>query len=324
MTPPQYDFDPELAGFVPMLPVVMDHFADPAAIAAARLGPGLVPSSQPRDDVLMEDISVPGADGEPDVGVRVYVPVAPSDSSRPGVLFIHGGGFMMGSVDQTDAACQALSAALGAAVVSVEYRLAPEHPYPAALNDCYSALTWLAQGEGLDVDLNRIAVVGGSAGAGLAAAVTLLARDRGGPALCFQVLLIPELDDRLNTPSMQRFTDTPLWNLPNAEWSWRHYLGDLHGQPDVPAYAAPARCDDLSGLPPAYISTMEFDPLRDEGLLYALRLLQAGVQVEVHSFPGTFHGSALFADAAVSKREGTEMLESLRRAFRVPAGVEPG
>ena len=130
-----------------------------------------------------------------------------------------------------------------------------------------------------------MALAGTSAGGGLAAATALLARDRGGPAVCFQLLHIPELDDRLQTASMQSFVDSPMWNRPLAAQSWQAYLGPLYGSADVPAYAAPARATDLSGLPPAYISTAENDPLRDEGITYAQRLLQAGISVELHQFP---------------------------------------
>ena len=145
-----------------------------------------------------------------------------------------------------------------------------------------------------------------------------MAHDRGGPELCFQLLEIPELDDRLDTPSMRAFVDTPLWNRPNAIWSWRHYLGAEHeGEPSP--YAAPARAKDLAGLPPAYVSTMEFDPLRDEGILYAMRLLEAGVSVELHSFPGTFHGSALVPGAEVSKRGTNEVRAALERRLRAQA-----
>ena len=136
----------------------------------------------------------------------------------------------------------------------------------------------------------RIAVNGGSAGGGLAAGLALLSRDRGAPALCFQYLGIPELDDRLETPSMRQFHDTPMWSRPAAEKSWEWYLGDAHGRDDVSPYAAPARATDLAGLPPAYVSTMEFDPLRDEGILYALNLMAAGVSVELHSFPARSTG----------------------------------
>ncbi|HZP28026.1 MAG TPA: alpha/beta hydrolase fold domain-containing protein, partial [Acidimicrobiia bacterium] len=163
----------------------------------------------------------------------------------------------------------------------------------------------------------RIAVQGGSAGGGLAAALCLLARDRGGPAICFQYLGIPELDDRLETPSMQRFVDTPMWSRPAAERSWEWYLGELHGTSDVPIYAAPARATDLAGLPPAYVSVMEFDPLRDEGLDYACRMLQAGVSVELHCFPGTFHGSSMVQTSAVHRREAAERITVWKRALAV-------
>ena len=146
-----------------------------------------------------------------------------------------------------------------------------------------------------------------------------MARDKGGPKLCFQCLGIPELDDRLETTSMRLFDDTPLWNRPNAVLSWKYYLGENFepGSPDVPVYAAPARATDLTGLPPAYISAMEFDPLRDEDVLYALKLMEAGVPVELHTFLGTFHGSSLFTHAAVSKRQEQEMLDVLRRGLGV-------
>ena len=171
----------------------------------------------------------------------------------------------------------------------------------------------------LNIDPQRIAVFGQSAGGGLSAATALLARDRKGPVICFQFLGIPELDDRLQTASMQRFVDTPMWNRPNAELSWDFYLGEAYtrGADDVPCYAAPARTQDLTGLPPAYINTMEFDPLRDEGVEYGLRLMQAGVATELHSYPGTFHGSSLFADTQVSKNQAAEMFTVLRRALSI-------
>ena len=147
--------------------------------------------------------------------------------------------------------------------------------------------------------------------------LALLARDRGGPAICFQYLGIPELDDRLDTPSMQAFVDTPMWSRPAAVKSWEWYLGDLWGSDDVPYTAAPARAEDLTGLPPAYVSVMEFDPLRDEGLDYAVRMIRAGVPVELHHFPGTFHGSAMAMNSAVHRREAAERLAVWRKAFRI-------
>jgi acetyl esterase/lipase len=235
-------------------------------------------------------------------------------------LYIHGGGFVIGDLESEHGMCLALSRELGIVVVSVDYRLAPETPYPGALEDCYSTLQWISDNAGqLHIDAKRLGIFGQSAGGGLSAATALLSRDRQGPPLCFQYLGIPELDDRLDTPSMQGFVDTPMWNRPNAELSWEFYLGQGYqrGADTVPHHAAPARCENLSGLPPAYISTMEFDPLRDEGVLYALRLMQAGVATELHSFPVTLHGSSLFATAQVSQRESAEMMAVLRRGLKL-------
>lgn len=310
-------YDPELVDLVALLPTVID-FGDPAGMPERRAEMSwLMIGSEQRDDVLREDRHVPGSDGDPDVLVRIYQPRAPVDGLMPGVLEIHGGGFITGSVDMMDGFGDAVAADFPAVVVSVEYRLAPEDPYPAALEDCYAALSWFAANAAeFGVDPARIAIAGQSAGGGLAAATALLARDRGGPDLCFQLLEIPELDDRLETPSMMQFVDTPAWNRPNAERSWSWYLGPKNpapGSPDVSHYAAPARADDLSGLPSAYVSVMEFDPLRDEGIEYASRLLAAGVSTELHAFPGTFHGSGLAVEAQVSKRVASEARLALRR-----------
>jgi acetyl esterase/lipase len=309
-------YDPDFEAMLPLLPTVTD-FSDPQEIAAMReMRVDLFGDPPPdRDDVTKRDRSVPGREGDPEVPIRIYTPTGGA-GPRPCVYEIHGGGFMTGNIDMMDGWCQIVAARVGAVVVSVEYRLAPEHPFPAGVEDCFAALCWTAENaDSLGIDSGRIAIAGQSAGGGLAAATTLLARDRGGPALCFQLLEIPELDDRLETPSMKAFDDTPLWNRPNAVWSWRHYLGPDHSG-EVSPYAAPARAKDLSGLPPAYVSTMEFDPLRDEGIEYAVRLLQAGVSVELHSYPGTFHGSSLLPGAAVSKRGAEEVIEILARALR--------
>ena len=309
--------DPELAAYADAMPVF--DLTDPEA---ARQGfesllEGLNREIPESLGVRMEDRAVPGWEGEPEVPVRVYWPdEAVAGELVPGVLQIHGGGFIVGSIVTENLGAAMLAAEVGAVVVSVEYRLAPEHAYPSAVYDCYAALRWLDTEAGaLGVDPGRLAVLGTSAGGGLAAATALLARDLGGPSLCFQMLHIPELDDRLETPSMQAFVDSPVWNRPLAEQSWRAYLGELFGRDDVPAYAAPARATYLRGLPPAYVSTAENDPLRDEGLLYGIRLLQAGVSVELHQYPGTFHGSAMVVTAAVSKRAQREATEVLRRAL---------
>ncbi|HWF14778.1 MAG TPA: alpha/beta hydrolase [Acidimicrobiales bacterium] len=314
--------DPELAAVLDFIPVF--DLDDPVA---ARTGfEKLLVSMRkplPEADLLeIEDRLVPGWEDDPEVSVRVYRPKAAAaagpGSTVPGILLIHGGGFIVGSVEAEHVGAVLMAVDAGAVLVSVDYRLAPEHPYPAGLHDCYAALSFLhAQAGSLDVDPARIALVGTSAGGGLAAATALLARDRGGPAVCFQMLHIPELDDRLETHSMRHFVDAPMWNTPLAVQSWKAYLGDLAGAADVPAYAAPARATDLSGLPPAYVSTAENDPLRDEGIAYALALLRAGVSVELHQFPGTFHGSTIVARAMVSRRANKEAAAVLRRALGV-------
>ncbi len=311
-----YAFDPELAPFVEMLPA-----GDLTDVHVARAGLAAIIAPMNADvdtsGLRIEDHTIEGPDGSPPVLVRVYAPdaTAPADG-RPALLDIHGGGFVVGDIEMEHGFAAATARALGAVIAVVEYRLAPEHPFPAGLEDCYAALTWLhGNASTLNVDPARIGVGGQSAGGGLSAAIALLARDRGGPPLCFQFLGIPELDHRLETTSMRTFVDTPMWSRPNAEVSWRWYLGD--DSDDVSPYASPSIAPDLAGLPPAYVTTMEFDPLRDEGILYALRLMEAGVSVELHSFPGTFHGSAAVPTAAVSRRATKEQLVALARGLRV-------
>jgi len=313
-----YNYDAELQPLVELLPGASQDISDPKQ---ARVGFSQMVETLNADldtsGVKMQNRDIPGPEGEPDIAVRIYSPEG-LDKVAPCILHIHGGGFVIGTLDSELGACLALCRNLGVVVVSVDYRLAPETPYPGGLEDCYATLEWVsANSAGLNVDPARIAVFGQSAGGGLSAATALLARDRNGPAICFQYLGIPELDDRLQTSSMQRFVDTPMWNRPNAQLSWDFYLGEQYsrGADNVPHYAAPARAVDLAGLPPAYVSTMEFDPLRDEGVEYGLKLMQAGVATELHSFPGTFHGSSLFSSTKISKRESSEMFAVLRRAL---------
>jgi acetyl esterase/lipase len=314
-----YAFDPELAAVLDHLPPMDLSDIPTARKTMAEMASQL--AAPDRTGVDVTDRHVPGPDGAPQVQLRIYrsQDSVETGENRPLVYNIHGGGFVIGDLDMEDEACLYLVRELGAVVVSVDYRLAPEHPFPAGLEDCYAGLRWAVAHAGeLGVDPAHVAVRGYSAGGGLSAALALLARDRGGPAIAFQYLGVPEVDDRLGTPSMGAFTDTPLWNRPAAEVSWDAYLGSgVRGTDAVSPYAAPARATDLSGLPPAYVSAMHFDPLRDEGVVYAQSLLAAGVPVELHLFPGTFHGSRLVRHALISQREAAEEIEVLRRALRL-------
>jgi acetyl esterase len=302
--------DPELEAALPRLPDLHIHDLAGARARMRELAAGADWSAE--GEMIRTDHTVPGGDGR-SVPVRICKPPNVS-GPLPALLLLHGGGFVMGDLDTATPQAMDLCRQVPAVVAVVDYRLAPEHPYPAALQDCEIALRWIISGSvALGVDPARIGVYGMSAGGGLAAALTLLLRDRGGPPLCFQVLDAPEVDDRLDTTSMRMFDDTPLWNHADAVLSWQHYLKGRAGT--VPPYAAPARANDLSGLPPAYVSVYENDPLRDEGLAYASSLLNAGVSVELHLFPGTFHRSAVITDAAVSRRQGTETLDALRRGL---------
>jgi acetyl esterase/lipase len=308
-----YAFDPEIAEMVPLLPTWEGD--DPATMRAAMsemIAQLPVPDTTGLD---IEDHQIPGRDGDPAVTVRIYRPEHPT--APAGVYRVHGGGFIAGDLETEHAADVRIARELGVVVVSVDYRLAPETPFPGPLEDVYAGLVWMAAHAGeLGIDPGRIAIHGTSAGGGLCAALALLARDRGGPHIAFQFLSVPELDDRLTSPSMTEFTDTPLWSRPRAVFSWDCYLGPGRaGTDDVSIYAAPARATDLAGLPPAYVAVMHFDPLRDEGVAYALAMLTAGVSVELHLFPGTFHGSALIQTAAISQREQAEAIAVLRQAL---------
>jgi acetyl esterase/lipase len=314
---PERSLDPELAATLATRPR-----ADLTDIPAARALDDARVRAQPPPDcagVTVREVSLarPGqAPGEPALALRLYTPSG-RHAPQPALYDIHGGGFVMGSLRATHARSIRLCRDVGAVVAAVDYRLAPEHPFPAPLEDCFTGLAWLAaHADAIGVDPGRIALHGQSAGGGLAAALALLTRDRGGPAPCFQYLGVPAVDDRLTTPSMRAFTDTPAWDRAGSELSWDCYLGaGVRGTEQVSGYAAPARAADLSGLPPAYVTAMQFDPLRDEGIAYALALQAAGVPVELHLFPGTFHGSVGVTDAQISRREAAEEVAVLRRAL---------
>ena len=215
------------------------------------------------------------------VGVRLHRP-ARAAGPAPALLWIHGGGYVIGNAAQDDDVCRALTRKLGIVVAAVDYRLAPEHPYPSALEDCYAALRWLAQLPG--VDAGRIAIGGASAGGGLAAALAFLARDRGEVRPVLQILSYPMLDDRTIDPALDD-TGFRLWNTASNRIGWTSYLGGAD-----PGTAVPARRDDLTGLPPTWLGVGTLDLFHNEDLSYARRLEAAGVRCEVHEVPGAFHG----------------------------------
>lgn len=258
------------------------------------------------EGVDVTDIVAPGLGDDPDVPIRFLRPTG-RVGTLPVLLAIHGGGFVLGRAQEFEYFCLEVVRELGIAVANVDYRLAPETPFPGPLDDCYAVLLHVSSSAGeLGIDPGLLAVAGSSAGGGLAAGIVLRARDEGGPPIAYQLLLSPAVDDRAGTGS-------------TAELVWRYYLGPSYAgrtDPGVSAYAAPARATDLSGLPPTYIAAMEIDPVRNQDIEFAVRLLDAGVSVELHSHPGTFHGSFEFAPAAPSSariRDG--MLGGLARAL---------
>lgn len=262
--------------------------------------------------------TIPGPAGAPEVAVIVSAPRAPGEG-RPCILHIHGGGYVMGSAEGSSAADAAYAAGLGAVVVSVDYRLAPETPFPGPVEDCYAALAWMVrEAPALGVDPARIAISGESAGGGLAAALALLARDRGEHRIAFQHLVFPMLDDRTVTrtdvsPLLGEF----VWTPENNRFGWTSLLGAAPGGADVSPYAAPARARDLAGLPPAWIACGALDLFLDENLDYARRLITAGVPTELHVWPGCPHAFMLAAEAAVSRTFARESMAALGRALGV-------
>jgi triacylglycerol lipase len=310
--------DPELLPLLDMLEALIPSPIDAANLAEQRARS--LPLPEPGDDgVLIETRMVPGPAGAPDVGLRIYRPSGAS-GALPVIYHIHGGGYVLGSAETSEPICRPLVAELGCALVSVDYRLAPETPHPGPVEDCYAGLAWLfdnAVAEGFDPA--RIGVKGESAGGGLAAALALLARDRGRYQLAFQHLIYPMLDDRTGSgtdthPHVGEF----VWQLPSNRFGWASLLGQTPGGPNVSPYAAPARATNLAGLPPTFIYVGTLDLFLEEDIDYARRLLHAGVPVELHLLPGAFHAFELQADAAIARQAGQLSVAALRRFLAPP------
>ena len=289
------------------------------AIPLLRQAPPPVP--QPTDEDLRRggafEVSsrlVPGPAGGPEVPLLICRP-AGAPAAVAGLYHIHGGGMVFGDNRTGLPRLLDLAGQFQAAVVSVEYRLAPESPHPGPVEDCYAGLAWTAShADELGIDPARIVVAGGSAGGGLAAAVALLARDRGGPPLAGQLLLCPMLDDRNDTPSSWQMAGLGIWDHAANEVGWTALLGSARGGGDVSPFAAPARATDLSGLPPAFIDVGSAETFRDEDVAYATRIWQAGGVAELHVWPGGYHGFTIMApEAALSRAAEAAQASWLRR-----------
>lgn len=308
--------DPELVSAIdpyPPLDTPMTSLAMVRAEAAKMLEATPIREDLP---VQRTELRVRGSVGTPPVRVLLYRP-AEVNGRRPAVLHIHGGGYVLGSPDFADLSSRRLVAELGCIVCSVDYRLAPEHPHPAPVEDCYSALCWLHdQVDALHVDEARVVVKGESAGGGLAAALALLARDRGGPPISFQHLTYPMLDDRTCIdPDPHPYVGEFVWTAERNRFGWTSLLGRAPGDADIPSYAAAARATDLAGLPPAFISVGALDLFLEENLEYGRRLTRAGVPVELHVYPGAFHGFGAATEARTTLAAERDSREALRRAM---------
>jgi acetyl esterase/lipase len=242
-------------------------------------------------ELHIEERFIPGPKNAPNVRVVIYRR-KDATGRLPVLLHLHGGAFCLMHPESFVGLEAGWAFEHRCVVVSVDYRLAPEHRFPAGPEDCYAALLWtVANADELGIDPERLVVTGGSAGGALTAAVCLMARDRGGPKIGFQALMIPVLDDRLDQPSYEQAENAEGFNTPAAHGMWLHYLGDDYDRSKTSPYAAPARAEDLSGLPPAFIQTNGLDPLRDEGIQFALRLMAEGLDVELYNAPGNYHGA---------------------------------
>ena len=308
--------DPEVAEVFPHLPP-LDLTDIPTArttmmnmLAEAQAG------IQRSQNVVYSDHQAPGLNGAPQVRVRLYRP-ADQPGQLPCLYWIHGGGHVLGQIEQDDLMMEHIVEAVGCAAVSVEWRRPPEHPFPAPMDDCYAGLKWAhANAAELGLDPGRIAVGGASSGGGSAAGLALLARDRGEVPVCFQLLVYPMLDDRNVTPASRAVTEPKVWNRQSNLIGWKSYVGDAVGTDQVSPYAAPTRADSLAGLPPAYLPVGDLDLFIDEDIEYAQRLQQADVPAELHVYPGGIHGFDLLAPASrLAQRFVRDRDEALRRAF---------
>lgn len=306
--------DPEL---LPLLEAFPSMELTVAALPAfrAQMDAQFVSAPLPSIPVAVNEVKI-SVFGAPDVRGLLFTPEMRTSPATPSVLHMHGGAYIIGRPEISYANLLETAHALGCVILSVDYRLAPETPFPGPLDDCYAALGWLhANAARLDIDAARIAVMGESAGGGLAAALALLARDRGEYPIAFQLLDSPMIDDRTCIRPPHPVTGEYVFTPESNRFGWRCLLGAEPGSNGVSPYAAAARAEDLSGLPPAFIATGALDLFLDENIDYAARLARAGVAIELHVYPGAPHGFALAADAAITRAATRDKRDALRRAW---------
>ncbi len=303
--------DPELRAALAAIPDLAGLSLDTLPAVRASLAGEPLPPAPP--GLHIGRVRVPVGADQPDVDGILYRPEA--TGPVPAILNLHGGGFVAGTIEREDAGMRLLATSLGAAVLSLDYRLAPETPFPGALDDAEAALNWLHAHAGNDPA--RIAVRGVSAGGGLAAALALRARHRGGPEIVFLSLVCPMLDDRTGP---HPYAGKHVWPVEANRFAWDCYLGGA----DAVREAAPARAENLSGLPPTFIATGAIDLFVDEDIAFATALIRAGVPTELHVYPGAYHGFYLIAASAVAERFARDSLDALRRAFNTPVDKASG
>lgn len=318
MTSSRHLVDPQLS---PLLDLIPPSELSVEALPALRSRPAMFqvdPKDVERTDLATR--MIPGPAGAPDIEILVYRPRGLAGAA-PCILHIHGGGYITGNAQGLEAVHRGLAADLSCCIVSVNYRLAPETPFPGPVEDCYAALAWLvANAKELDVDPARIGVMGESAGGGLAAALALLARDRGEYGLAFQHLIYPMIDDRTCVAAEPHpFAGEFVWPPASNHFGWKSLLGREPGGDDVSPYAAAARAESLAGLPPTFLATGALDLFLEEDLEYARRLIRAGVSTELHVYPGAFHGFQWAVDADVSKTAARDSRAALAKALAAGA-----
>lgn len=314
--------DPELLPGLDAIPA-FDLSEESLPVFRAAMGEAVLKSrAWMRPAVTVEEHHAPGQGGAPEVRFFLYRPTTVS-GPLPLLLFMHGGGYVLGAPEMNHPGCVRTAAELGCIVASVDYRLAPETRAPGQLEDCYAVLTHLHhRADAWQIDISRIAVAGESAGGGLAAALALLVRDRGEYRLVFQQLIAPMLDDRscVRTTELGQRLGRHVWTPKLNHFGWSSLLGVEPGSPQVSPYAAPARAEDLGGLPATYLSVGAVDLFVEENLDYARRLMAAGVAVELHVYPRAYHGFEISVMADVAIRAEAERRHALGRAFAGKAG----